>query len=645
MPSAPLSRGTATVGIVHLLGLWVFSWRKGGLLHRGRSRRNSRAVTTPRTTPHDSPQERAANTMSEWPDDELVVALRAGDGAAYEQLWIRHVGAATLVARRWAPTQADDLVSEAFLTVYDQIRHQGKGPTSAFRGYLFAVIRNTAARWYREGSRLVHDPDADVVVEDEPLGLLEQADDRVMLLHAFQELPTRWQRILWLTDVENAARPLIAGDLGIRPNAVSSLHRRARQGLRLHWLRQHVPADLREDPSHVAADLPQAILRAPLPLSPRMAQHLAVCPRCRAVDGELRASYRDGRKAAASVGGLAALGVVLPAASSWWVAPVTITAAAGVGPLGVAAVALGVIATGVGAVTLSMIPPPASPPAAAVMQTEEPPADRDGGDRPPAAVDPSPAPEAVAPSAPAGPAPEATAPEIPIRFDAGGPLGFPDRPTPTTPAEPGTVVQPGTGPASPAAPSVATTAPSSTYLAPVFSGVVAPTAMVAMRVGESTYSATPDAAGTWSFDLRTLQLPAGSHTATVWTVADGVPSQAASVVFTIDEIVLGGFRDDHPSVHLRDGMGGGLPFTITGAPNGTLCIDSDTGQSAVVPLDAAGSASRVLRFYNYGIYVLRMSACDGERFGPEISRVVRVTEGPFDPYVLDDVLSWDVSDY
>ena len=581
--------------------------------------------------------------MSEWPDDELVAALREGDVAAYEQLWMRHVGAAAQVARRWAPTQADDLVSEAFLTVYDQIRHQGKGPTNAFRGYLFAVIRNIAARWYREGSRLVYDPDADLVVEEEPLGELERADDHVMLLHAFQELPSRWQRILWLTDVENAARPLIAGDLGIRPNAVSSLHRRARQGLRLHWLRQHIPVDLREDPAHVATDLPQAILRGPLPLSPRMAQHLAACPRCRAVDGELRASYRDGRKAAASVGGLAALGVVLPAASAWWVAPVTITAAAGIGPLGVAAVALGVLAAGIGAATLSMIQPPTAPPAAAVSEIGDSLESRSTAGGTPAPVDVPLVPGVTTPAVPTQPATGASAPEIPIRFDPNG--DFPDRPTPATPTAPGAILPPGTGPASPAAPTVASSAPASTYFAPVFSGTVSSAATVAVQVAANTYSASPDPTGTWTFDLRTLQLPAGSHTATVWTIAEGVASQAASVTFMIEEITLDGFRDDYPSVQLRDSMGGGLPFTMTGAPNGSVCIDSDTGQSVVVPLDAAGAASRVLRFYNYGIYILRMSACDGTSFGPEIRRVVSVTEGPFDPYVLDDEMSWDLSDF
>ena len=598
-------------------------------------------MTTTRTTPHEPQPERAESPLSEWSDEALVVALREGDVTAYEQLWTRHVGSATRVARRWAPTQADDLVSEAFLTIYDQIRHQGKGPTTVFRAYLFAVIRNIAARWHREGSRLVHDPDVDLVVEDEAHQLLERADDRVMLLHAFRALPSRWQRILWLTDVENAGRPVIAGELGIRPNAVSSLHRRARQGLRLSWLEQHVPEDLRDDPAHVAADLPRAILHGPLPGSARMAQHLAACPRCHTVDEELRASYRDGRKSAASVGGLAALGVIFPAASALWAAPATITVAAGIGPLGAAAIVAGVLALGIGATTLSQLPAPTSNPEAVVSETVRSPLTSRGAPAAPTPAAVLPTAAAVAPAPAVKGEPAASTPEIPIRFSPDGPFGFPDRPTPTRPAEPGTTLPPGTGPA----PAVVASAPSSTYLAPVFSGTVRPDTTVAVQVAANTYHAVPDATGAWTFDLRSLQLPAGAHTATVWTIADGVSSRAASMPFTIDAIALGGFPDSYPSVTLRDGMGGGLPFSMTGAPNGSICIDSDTGQSAVVPLDASGQSARVLRFYNYGIYILRMSACAGDSFGPEISRVVSVTQGVFDPYVLDDVMYWDISEF
>ncbi|MFJ6530949.1 sigma-70 family RNA polymerase sigma factor [Microbacterium sp. NPDC091662] len=604
-------------------------------------------MTILRVTPQGSQPARAESVMSAWPDDELVNALRAGDDAAYEHLWLRHVGAAVRVARRWAPTQADDLVSEAFLTVYEQIRHRGAGPTEAFRGYLFAVIRNIAARWYREGSRLIQDPDVDLIVEDDALQELERADDRAMLLHAFQELPSRWQRILWLTDVENAARPMIAGELGIPPNAVSSLHRRARHGLRLRWLEQHIPTDLRGDPAHIADDLPRAILRGSLPLSARLTRHLATCSRCHAVERDLRASYRDGRKTAASIGSLAALGVVLPAASSWLVAPVTITIAAGIGPLGAAAVAAGVLALGLGATTLSLFPPQGADPAAAIS-ADLAPLTSSAATTPPAATTSTAVPLDALPATQAvvGPSSRPTpAAEIPIRFSADGPFGFPDRPAPAAPAAAGTTVPPGSSPSSPAAPAVGSTAPSSAFLAPVFTGIVQPGTTVAVQVAGLAYEVLPDAKGAWTFDLRALQLPTGTHPGEVWTITEGVASQATTVTFTIEQITLDGFPDSYPSVTLRDGVGGGLPFTMRGAPNGSICIESDTGQSAVVPLDAAGSATRVLRFYNYGIYVLRISACDGPRFGPEVGRVVTVTEGLFDPYVLDDIRFWDVSEF
>ncbi|MGH3691069.1 MAG: sigma-70 family RNA polymerase sigma factor [Microbacterium sp.] len=598
-------------------------------------------MTIPRTTPHAPRPEGIERDLSLWTDEALVTALREGENAAYEHLWLRHVDAGTRVARRWAPTQADDLVSEAFLTVYDQIRHQGKGPTSAFRAYLFAVIRNIAARWHREGTRLVNDPEADVVIEETPLRELVRSDDRAMLLHAFRALPPRWQRILWLTDVEDAARPVIASELGVRPNAVSSLHRRARNGLRLQWLEQHVPADLRDDPAHVAAELPQAIIRGPIPMSMRFSQHLAACPRCAAVDAELRSAYRDGRKAATSVGGLAALGVVLPAASSWLITPVTITVAAGLGPLGAAAIAAGVLALSIGATTLSMIEPTATDTAAAVSEVGSP-ATRHIAKSVPTEIlvtpPPPPSPAAIPPL------PESSISEIAIRFDPSGPFGFPERPTPTTPAAPGSTTPPGTGDEAPEAPAVVASTPSSEFLAPVLRGSVQSVTQVAVSVGTNTYRLTPDAAGDWLFDARSLALPAGTHTATVWTITDRVSSKPTTATFTIRPIVLDGFPDSYPSVTLRDGMVGGISFTMTGAPNGAVCVESDTGQSAVVPLDATGSATRVLRFYNYGIYVLRLSACDGGAFGPDTGRVVAVTEGLFDPYVLDDVMFWDISD-
>lgn len=574
-------------------------------------------------------------------DDELLAALRDGDDHAYEVLWVRHVAVARRVAARLAPTQPDDLVSEAFLTIFDQVRIAGKGPTEAFRPYLLAVVRNIAARWHREGTHLVLDPDLDPIVDADAARTMEDEYDAALVLEAFRALPERWQRVLWLTEVESTRRPVIAADLGLRPNAVSALHRRARRGLRVQWLQQQIPADLRGD-AHVGDLLAEQIVEGPRALAPAIGGHLGECERCRLLDGDLRAAYRRGTRTLASLGGLAALGVVIPTASSAVTAPAAVAATAGL-IAAAAALILGGIGVGVGltvdALTPRSVPEvvAASPPKVA---TSERPA---AAPVLPALTTPAPAVE-PAPAVPVIPRPApSTPPEIDIFFDPALAPGMPERPAPASPVEPGTAAPPSEGSDAAPAPAFTATTPSSTYLAPVLAGEAPEGSAVYVAVADQTYEAPPADDGTWSFDLRMVPLTAGTHTATIWTVTDGVASSAAEATFTIEAVVNDGL-EGYPSVTLRDGMDAGLPFTLVGPPSGTVCIDSDTGQSATIALDGTGSAARVLRFYNYGTYVLRLTVCDGERFGPDSLVSVAVTNGIFDPWVLDDVMWWEISE-
>ena len=97
--------------------------------------------------------------------------------------------------------------------LYQQVAIKKNGPDSAFRAYLFTVMRNISARWYREG-RLV-DPVAEVetVAEDDALSRLEEKTDAEGMLIAFRALPERWQRVLWLVEVDEVPRPSIAQEL------------------------------------------------------------------------------------------------------------------------------------------------------------------------------------------------------------------------------------------------------------------------------------------------------------------------------------------------------------------------------------------------------------------------------------------------
>lgn len=85
----------------------------------------------------------ALDAYSARSDADLIALMRTqGDALAYETLRRRHVGAASVVARRMTSVHADDLVSEAFQAVHHNVVRAGAGPQDAFRPYLFQVMRN-----------------------------------------------------------------------------------------------------------------------------------------------------------------------------------------------------------------------------------------------------------------------------------------------------------------------------------------------------------------------------------------------------------------------------------------------------------------------------------------------------------------------
>jgi RNA polymerase sigma factor (sigma-70 family) len=219
-------------------------------------------------------------------DAELLRALRGGDRHAYAALWRRHSKPAHRYARRLIPGQSEDLVSASFLSIYQQVTGTEKGPEFAFRSYLYAVIRNTAIRWRRDADRLVfNNVDVDVVVDEvdlrDGISVMEQELEVAEVAAAFQGLPDRWRRVLWLTEIVQAGRPEIARQLGITPNAVSALQRRARMGLKFQWLGRQIPAALQEDTTHVARLIPRYLTEpGNADLSAEVSAHVAECAKC-----------------------------------------------------------------------------------------------------------------------------------------------------------------------------------------------------------------------------------------------------------------------------------------------------------------------------------------------------------------------------
>jgi len=175
-------------------------------------------------------------------DPELIARVRAGDREAFGELYRRHAGPATTLARQFSRSAAesDDLVSESFARVLDNLL-AGKGPDTAFRAYLFTTVRNTAYDRTRKDKRLQFTEDMSAhdvaVVGDDPvLANLESG----MIATAFAKLPERWQAVLWHTQVEGESPAEVGALLGMAPGAVSSLAFRAREGLREAYLQAHL---------------------------------------------------------------------------------------------------------------------------------------------------------------------------------------------------------------------------------------------------------------------------------------------------------------------------------------------------------------------------------------------------------------------
>jgi len=186
-----------------------------------------------------------ADGVEEPSDAALIRRVRAGDDGAYGELWSRHAPAGLRLARRLVRSRrdAEDLLAEAFTRVLGAIRRD-RGPTEAFRPYLYTTMRRAA---YEEAGRTpvldLRDPlwdDPDLYLVDPSLEGL----DHELAARAFARLPERWRLALWHLEVEQSSPAEIAPLLGLSPNAVAALGHRAREGLREAYLRVHLAQPL-----------------------------------------------------------------------------------------------------------------------------------------------------------------------------------------------------------------------------------------------------------------------------------------------------------------------------------------------------------------------------------------------------------------
>lgn len=227
-----------------------------------------------------------------YDDHDLLARAREGDRGAVAELYRRHRDTATRAAARiCGPSEVEDVVSDAFVRVFDQIE-RGGGPQVSFRAYLMSAVRSAYVDLVRRDARHVwtdqldDSPHAPTVTD---AGSAQHSESDA-LVQALATLPKRWQLVLWWGSVEGRSQEQIGAALGLKANAVAALAFRAREGLRNAYLAAHVEsaqdercAPWREQlPAYVRDRLTDGAVRM-------LVEHLTTCTPCATTAGELRA--------------------------------------------------------------------------------------------------------------------------------------------------------------------------------------------------------------------------------------------------------------------------------------------------------------------------------------------------------------------
>jgi RNA polymerase sigma factor (sigma-70 family) len=267
-------------------------------------------------------------------DDSLVARVRAGDAAAFEEIYDRYARGMLgfCVHMLGSREAAEDALQLTFVSAYRALR-AGESDI-ALRPWLYTIARNRCLSELRTR----HDDAAelDQMAEDRPLfeGPTDQVQRREELsemLEDMQRLPADQRAALVLFELGDHSHKEIATILGVRAEKVKALIFQAREALvRGRQARNHPCEEIRER---------LATSRGRVPRRSMIRAHIDRCPSCALFEHEVRHQR-------------AALALILPVAltgelKAWILSPALHGGvAAGVGACGGGG---GVVAAGAGA--------------------------------------------------------------------------------------------------------------------------------------------------------------------------------------------------------------------------------------------------------------------------------------------------------
>jgi RNA polymerase sigma-70 factor (ECF subfamily) len=191
---------------------------------------------------------------SDRPDEELMLAYRAGDAAAFDALYARHRGGVFRYLRRHTgnPALADELFQDVWMRLIDaRGRYE---PQAKFATWLYTIAHNRLMDHFRAAGRVAFASADDP--EDDPLDDLPSADPQpddalarkqaaTRLLAALDALPAAQREAFVLQQEGELSVEEIATVTGVTRETAKSRLRYALAKLRASL---SAPADAQREP-------------------------------------------------------------------------------------------------------------------------------------------------------------------------------------------------------------------------------------------------------------------------------------------------------------------------------------------------------------------------------------------------------------
>lgn len=182
--------------------------------------------------------------------ESKLAAAQTGAAWACTTIWVEYAPAVAAFLKARGSNEPEDLTSEVFLAVFDQLP-RFEGGESEFRSFVFSIAyrrlvdelrrrsrRGEHAEWSAES-----DPRSSASAEDDALGRLGEAS----ALSLLDGLPEDQRSVMILRIIADLTIEQIAVVLDKRPGAVKALQRRALEALRKKVGRGRTPASPSSD--------------------------------------------------------------------------------------------------------------------------------------------------------------------------------------------------------------------------------------------------------------------------------------------------------------------------------------------------------------------------------------------------------------